>query len=96
MTEPPYYGTSEPLRDFVADCLTQVQFYAGMGVDYAVAKDDAGLTYSTRRAVTALKHGVAILKMLEEKNAADLRTQQLAKAENRGTDTALGLRGCDG
>lgn len=96
MTEPPYYGTAEPLRDFVAECLTQVQFYAGMGVDYAAAKDDAGLTYSTRRAVAALKHGVAILKMLEEKNAANLQAQQLAKAEHRGADAALGLRGRDG
>lgn len=96
MSEPPYYGTAEPLRDFVAECLTQVQFYAGMGVDYAAAKDDAGLTYSTRRAVAALKHGVAILKMLEERNAEEEKTRQLAKAERDGAASALGLRGRDG
>jgi hypothetical protein len=86
-----YYGTAEPLRDFVAECLTQVQFYSRLGIDYASVKDDAGLTYSTRRAVAALKHGVAILKMLEERNAADLKARQLAKAEREGADTALGL-----
>ncbi|MGH1592229.1 hypothetical protein ACRBEV_32425 [Methylobacterium phyllosphaerae] len=86
-----YYGTAEPLWDFVAECLAQVQFYAGMGVDYAAAKDDPGLTYSTRRAIAALKHGVAILKMLEEKNAADLQARQLAKAEREGAAAALGL-----
>lgn len=96
MSEPPYYGTAEPLRDFVAECLTQVQFYSSMGVDYAAAKDDAGLVYSTRRAVAALKHGVAILKMLEEKNAADLQARQLAKAERDSADAALGMRGRDG
>lgn len=96
MSEPPYYGTAEPLRDFVAECLTQVQFYAGMGVDYAGAKDDAGLTYSTRRAVAALKHGVAILKMLEERNAADEKARQLAKAERDGAEAALSIRGRDG
>lgn len=97
MTEDrPYYGTAEPLRDFVAECLTQVQFYASMGVDYAGAKDDAGLTYSTRRAVAALKHGVAILKMLEERNAAGLQARQLARAEREGADAALGMRGRDG
>lgn len=86
-----YYGTAEPLRDFVADCLAQVQFYAGMGVDYALARDDAGLTYSTRRAVAALKHGVAVLKMLDEKNAADLKARQQVKAEREGAAAALGL-----
>jgi hypothetical protein len=42
MSDERYYGTAEPLRDFVADCLAQVQFYASMGVDYAGARDDAG------------------------------------------------------
>lgn len=94
--QPSYYGTAEPLRDFVAECLKRVEFYAGMGVNYAAAKDDAGLTYSTRIAVVALKHGVAILEMLEEKNAADLRAHQLAKAEQEGADAALKMRGRDG
>lgn len=96
MSEPAYYGTAEPLRDFVAECLARAQFYAGMGVDYASAKDDAGLTYSTRQAVAALKHGVSILKMLEEKNATDLQARQLSAANHKGADATLGMRGRNG
>jgi hypothetical protein len=91
MSDERYYGTAEPLRDFVADCLAQVQFYASMGVDYVGARDDAGLTYSTRCAIAALKQGVTILKMLEDRNAADLKVRQACKAEREGADTALGL-----
>lgn len=86
-----YYGTAEPLRDFVADCLNMAAFYANMGANYAAVQDDAGLTYSTRRAVAALKQGVSVLRMLDEKNAADLKARQIAKAEREGADTALGL-----
>ncbi|MGH1571376.1 hypothetical protein ACRAWG_12605 [Methylobacterium sp. P31] len=89
--QPHYYGTAEPLRDFVADCLAQVNFYSGMAVDYATAQDDAGLDYSIRRTVAALRHGVAVLKMLKEKNAADLQARQVAQAEREGADAALRL-----
>lgn len=91
MDDGPYHGTAEPLRDFVAECMNMVSFYSGMAVDYAAARDDAGLAYSTRRAVAALKQGVNVLKMLDEKNAADLTARRRTKAEREGADAALGL-----
>ncbi len=86
-----YHGTAEPLRDFVAECMNMTAFYAGMAVDYAAVRDDAGLTYSTRRAVAALRQGVSVLRMLDEKNAADLKARQISKADREGADAALGI-----
>ncbi|MGY2052283.1 hypothetical protein [Methylobacterium sp. JK268] len=48
-----------------------VEFYAGMGADYAAALDDAGLDYSTRRAVAALRQATGLLAMLREAKRRD-------------------------
>ncbi|MCJ2082770.1 hypothetical protein [Methylobacterium sp. J-090] len=59
------HGTPEALREFVQECLHMTAFYAGMGVDYAAAGDDAGLRYSTRCAAAAMRQALSVMKMLE-------------------------------
>ncbi|ACK82826.1 hypothetical protein [Methylorubrum extorquens] len=91
MSEHPYHGTPEELRDFVHECLHMTAFYSGMAVNYAEAHDDAGLEYSTRKAAAALKSGVTVLGMLKQANAKLLKERLRARAEREGADVALGL-----
>lgn len=65
------HGSAEMLRECAAECLQMVAFYAANGVGYADALDDAGLDYSTRRAVAALRQAVGILAMLKEAKRRD-------------------------
>ncbi len=90
MSAEPYHGTPEALRDFVAECMNRTAFYAGMAVDYAHMRDDAGLAYSTRCAVAALKQGVSVLKMLEAENRKlrEARAFEKAAFERAAFDVA--------
>ncbi|MBY0295623.1 MAG: hypothetical protein K2X71_06235 [Methylobacterium sp.] len=74
------HGSAEMLRACAGECLQIVAFYATNGVGYADALDDAGLDFSTRRAVAALRQAVGILAMLKEAKRRD--------AERRGGEPA--------
>jgi hypothetical protein len=91
MSEQPYHGSREALRDFIGECMGRAAFYANNAVNYAAVDDDAGLDYSTRCAVAALQQGASVLKMLKETNAKIAQEQMAARAEIEGADRALGL-----
>ncbi|KMO33866.1 hypothetical protein [Methylobacterium aquaticum] len=58
------HGSPEMLRESAAECLSMVNFYTGMAVDYAAATDDVGLNYATRQAVAAMRQAIGILGVL--------------------------------
>jgi hypothetical protein len=74
------HGSPEMLRECVAECLQMVAFYAGLGVDFADALDDAGLDFATRRAVAAMRQAANLLPALKEAKRRD--------AERRGGEPA--------
>ena len=78
------YGGPGPLREFVAECLHKSAFYSDMAVRYATEADDVGLEFSTRKAVATLKQGVAVLRLLIEKNEQIAAKREAKRNEHQG------------
>ncbi len=54
------YGSQDAYRQAIAETLDMACFHAELGIRYASAGDDVGLTYTMRRLATYLKAAIGI------------------------------------